>query len=83
MMNARLEARVGIGRLMPCFQGKNTLLSEQTQYNLALSDLTKFNTLTEDFTEGFVGQVVARTRLDGSGIFWEISLDVITPYSIQ
>jgi hypothetical protein len=47
----RLEARVGIGRLMPCFHEKNTPLSEQTQYNLALSSLNCFNPLTEGFTE--------------------------------
>jgi len=29
-----LEARVGIGRLMPCFQGKTTPLYEQTQYKI-------------------------------------------------
>ena len=31
-----LEAEVGIGRLMPCFQGKTKLLPELIQYNLAL-----------------------------------------------
>jgi hypothetical protein len=49
----QLEARVGIRRLMPCFQGKTTPLSELIQYNLALFGLTPFNPLTEDFTEGF------------------------------
>jgi hypothetical protein len=48
-----LEAEVGIGRLMPCFQGKITLLSELFQYNLALFSLNWFNSLTEGFTEGF------------------------------
>lgn len=46
-----LEARVGIGRLMSCFQGKTTTLSELIQYNLARFGLTRFNPLTEDFTE--------------------------------
>jgi len=40
---------------MPCFQGKTTPLSEQIQYNLALSNLNQFNPITEDFTEGFDG----------------------------
>jgi hypothetical protein len=38
---------------MPGFQGKITPLSEQTQYNPALSSLNWFNSLTEGFTEGF------------------------------
>jgi hypothetical protein len=49
----RLEARVGIGRLMPYFQRKITRLSALFQYNPALFDLTRLNPLTEDFTEGF------------------------------
>jgi len=48
-----LEARVGIGRLMPYFQGRTTPLPEQVQYNPALFGLTHFNPLTEGFTEGF------------------------------
>jgi hypothetical protein len=48
-----MEARVGIGRLMPCFQEKTTPLPELIQYNLALFGLTRLNSLTEDFTEGF------------------------------
>ena len=52
LMQQNLEARVGIGRLMPCFQGKTTPLPELIQYNLALFGLTPFNPLTEDFTEG-------------------------------
>jgi hypothetical protein len=48
-----LEARVGIGRLMPYFQRKITRLSALFQYNPALFDLTRLNPLTEDFTEGF------------------------------
>jgi hypothetical protein len=50
---SKLEARVGIGRLMPCFQGKSKPLSTLFQYNLALFSLTAFNSLTEEFTEGF------------------------------
>ena len=48
-----MEAKVGIGRLMPCFQGKTTPLSEQVQYNLALFELTHFNPLTEGFYDHF------------------------------
>jgi hypothetical protein len=48
-----MEAEVGIGRLMPCFQGKTTPLSELIQYNLAQFGLTRLNSLTEDFTEDF------------------------------
>jgi hypothetical protein len=48
------EAGIGIGRLMPCFQGKTIPLSEPVQYNLALFGLTPFNSLTEDFTEVFL-----------------------------
>jgi len=49
----QLEARVGIGRLMPYFQGKITPLSTQFQYNPSLFGLTRLNPLTEDFTEGY------------------------------
>src|ERR1035437_2504412 len=49
----RLEARVGIERLMPYFQGKITPLSTQFQYNPSLFGLTRLNPLTEDFTEGY------------------------------
>jgi hypothetical protein len=49
----RLEAEVGIGRLMPVFRPKTTIFAEQFQYNLSLFGLTCFNPLTEDFTEGF------------------------------
>jgi hypothetical protein len=45
------EAGVGIGRQMPCFLGKIKPLPEQFQYHLALFDLTRLNSLTEDFTE--------------------------------
>ena len=50
----RLEARVGIGRLMPCFRQKTTPFSAQFQYNLALFGLAWLNALTEDFIEGFL-----------------------------
>jgi len=50
---SKLEARVGIGRLMPVFRPKTTIFAEQFQYNLSLFGLTCFNPLTEDFTEGF------------------------------
>src|ERR1017187_6736682 len=46
-----MEARVGIGRLMPCFQGKTTPLSELIQYNFALLALTRFNLLIEDLLD--------------------------------
>jgi hypothetical protein len=46
-----LEARVGIGLLMPCFPRNLKPLSEQFQYNLALFVLTRLNSLTEGFTE--------------------------------
>jgi hypothetical protein len=49
----RLEAEVGIGRLMPVFQPKTTISAEQFQYTLLLFGLTGFYSLTEDFTEGF------------------------------
>ena len=48
-----MEARVGIGRLMPVFRLKTTWFAEQFQYTLSLFGLTGFNSLTEDFTEGF------------------------------
>jgi hypothetical protein len=38
---------------MPYFQGKTTPLSALFQYNHPLFGLTRFNPLTEDFTEGF------------------------------
>src|ERR1039457_4884791 len=46
-----LEAEVGIGLLMPCFPKNLKPLSEQFQYNPALFGLTRFNSLTEGFTE--------------------------------
>jgi hypothetical protein len=62
----RLEAEVGIGRLMPVFQGKTTPLSALFQYNLALFGLTCFNPITEDFIEGF----------------WRLLLRESNPYSL-
>src|SRR5579859_837409 len=47
-----LEARVGIGRLMPVFRPKTTISAEQFQFTLPLFGLTGFNSLTKDFTEG-------------------------------
>jgi hypothetical protein len=52
-MQQNLEADVGIGRLMPCFQGKITTLSALFQYNPAQFGLTRLNPLTEEFTESF------------------------------
>jgi len=46
-------AEVGIGRLMPCFQGKSTPFTALFQYNLPLFGLNQLNSFTEDFTEGF------------------------------
>jgi hypothetical protein len=43
----------GIEPQMPVFQGKTTPLLALFQYNLSLFGLTRFNPLTEDFTEGF------------------------------
>ena len=48
-----LEARVGIGRLMPVFREKLTIFAEQFQYTLSLFGLTDSNSLTEEFTEGY------------------------------
>jgi hypothetical protein len=48
-----LEARVGIGRLTPCLRGKFTPLFPLFQHTPALFTLTWFNSVTEDFTEGF------------------------------
>ena len=49
----RLEAEVGIGRLMPVFRTKTTPLPEKFQVTPSLFSLTRFNPFTEDFTEGF------------------------------
>jgi hypothetical protein len=48
-----LEARVGIGRFMPCFQIKNTLFPQQKQVTRPLQAQSGFNPLTEGFTETF------------------------------
>jgi hypothetical protein len=50
---SELEARVGIGRLMPVFRPKTRMFAEQFQVTPSLFGLTGFNPLTEDFTEGF------------------------------
>jgi hypothetical protein len=44
----------GIEPQMPVFQGKTTPLLALFQYNPSLFPLTRFNPLTEDFTEGFL-----------------------------
>jgi hypothetical protein len=48
----RLEARVGIGRLMPVLLCKNILFPQQIQATLALLEPTELNSFTEGFTEG-------------------------------
>ena len=48
-----MEARVGIGRFMPCFRTKNTLFLQQKQVTRPLQVHSGSNPLTEGFTETF------------------------------
>jgi hypothetical protein len=48
-----LEARVGIGRLMPCLRLNNMPFLQQMQTTLALPEPTESNSSTEGFTEGW------------------------------
>ena len=48
-----MVAEGGIGQLMPCLRAKATMFAELFQYTFSLFGLTSFNSLTEDFTEGF------------------------------
>jgi len=54
-----VEAEVGIKRLTPSLRGEITMLPELFQPTSALFALTCFNSLTEDFTEGFGGLTVS------------------------
>jgi hypothetical protein len=58
-----LEARVGIGRLMPVFRRKITSGSSLFNHNPALSGLTLTNSLTEEFTEALVSIIPPSTFL--------------------
>ena len=47
-----LEARVGIERFLLCLRGENALFAELIKLSLPLLSLSRFISLTEEFTEG-------------------------------